>query len=551
MSGAAPFKPSSEVLGDDDTLADEIEADGRRLIESSTYVDLNRYLSAVEGLEQRLVPLDAAIDIALRSRARASGRLKPAAPDAEALINRHPTLRNAINDALAIGSNLVSTGRMRGLSAPAPIADLPCDFGPRAPDGRARYTLTCLLGTGSTGVVYSATDRVLSEPDRPAEVAIKLLSSDRADQRLASRLTEEATKARRVNHPNVVRVLDRGQSDGQPYIVYELLKAGDLQGLLDRRAGRLSAREAVALCVQIARGVEAAHAAGLVHSDIKPANVLLDEQQRVKIADFGIAARLSRALSDSPVRGTGTGPVGNMAFIAPEQFRCEPGCFSGPADIYAIGGVLFFMLTGQHANGDTPEAVANRLAVAQPRGTPGPSIRVAGSAGDESLDRVCARALSPHPADRHASAAALADDLEAWLEHRPISWQRPSVLRVGRLWCRRRPLVAALSVMTGLVFVTGVVSVLLYAERVSRQNAMLLDQNSRFREMLNVLEDVEEMLDPSRPENDDPRAVPLFDKVREIRPISKGGIKPVNGSQTTVPGPLAEPASASPGPTRP
>ena len=497
MITQTPFNATPADLRDDDLLADAIEADGRHMVARGQHVTLERYLRSVPDLESRSVPLDAAIDVALRSAASMRGVQRPDVSDAEMVAGAYPRLRRAISDALSLDAGLMTTNQVHASpSRPEPLSGLPRDFGPLLVDGRERYTLTRLIGAGASGTVYSATDRHLSEPDRPAEVAIKVLASRRADAWLSRRLTEEATKARRVDHPSVVRVLDRGGEQTEaPFIVYELVKGGDLQTWFEQQNKRVPIRRAVEVVTQISRGVQAAHAAGLVHSDLKPANVLLDESGRAKVADFGIAARLHWALQNDGDGAEGIGPVGNMAFIAPEQFRGEPGCFSVPADVYAIGGILYALLTGEYPNGDTPAQVArnhgdpNTAAPFQP-----PAVRSRRPEVDRTIEAVCARALAPKPGDRHPSAAALADDLEAWLENRPIPWQRPSPAHVFRLWVKRRPAVAVSGSIAAALLVAGLISTGYYARIAKEKDERIAIQNARFNDAKATLKEAYDLL---------------------------------------------------------
>jgi serine/threonine protein kinase len=200
-----------------------------------------------------------------------------------------------------------------------------------------------LLGSGGSGDVYLAADRQLSEQGHEALVAIKVLAGDRGPW-ARQRLIDEATKARRVTHANVVRVLDRGVSDDdEDFVVYEHVAGGDLGEWLDRRPQRLSARDAASLMSRIARGVHAAHAAGLVHCDLKPGNVLMTAEGEPRVADFGIAVRADDEAAQ--YSGDREQPIGNIAFIAPEQFRMQDGCFSIAADVYALGGMLYYLVT--------------------------------------------------------------------------------------------------------------------------------------------------------------------------------------------------------------
>lgn len=530
MIGAPPFSVAPDDLLDDDLLADAIEADGRECVDRDLPVALDRYLRVVPDLERRSVPLDAALDVVLRSAARSRGVPRPDASDAERIATAYPRLRRAISDALSLDGGLMTTQQVHAPVRPEPITGLPRDFGPRLLDGRGRYTLTRLIGAGASGTVYAATDRHLSEPDRPAEVAIKVLASRRADAWLTRRLTEEATKARRVDHPAVVRVLDRGgdQTDS-PYIIYELVKGGDLQTWFEQQHKRVAVRRAVEIVAQIARGVQAAHAAGLVHSDLKPANVLLDESGRAKVADFGIAARLQWALQDESPDPAPVGLMGNMAFIAPEQFRGEPGCFSVPADIYALGGVLYAMLTGEYPNGDTPAEVARHHGDADAATVYVPKpVRSIRPEVNASLEAICARALASAPGDRHPSAAALADDLEAWLEYRPIAWQKPSPAQVFGLWIRRRPTVAASITVAVVLLITGLISTGYYA----RLNA---DKDTRMKDARELLLELYNSIGTTKP---DGTRFSQDDLIKGLAPVNQK-IRPA--AEPTSPRPPSDP----------
>jgi serine/threonine protein kinase len=411
-------------------------------------VGLDRYTSVIPDLKNRSLPLDAAIDISLRSLAGQRGARNPSLLDATRLADLNPAMRGPILEALALSEGLLATSDLRRVDPKLLARPLPSPFGPQLEDGQCRYTLTRLLGSGSSGAVFAAIDRHLSDTDRPALVAVKILSRT-DDPWQDQRLTEEATKARRVEHPNVVRVVDRGTtSDLQPFVVYELIEGSDLHDWFESRTRRIAPREAAQLMIQVARGVQAAHAAGLIHSDLKPANILISNGGVAKVADFGVAARL-HAMEDSP---TGNSPIGNMAFIAPEQFRGEHGHASAPADVYAIGGLLYYLLTGELPNGATVESVAQNHSAVQGR-TEAPSARQLDPDIPPELDAICRRAMAADPARRYPSAAEFADDLQAWIEFRPIAWMRPGHARVLRLWARRRPgLAVALGVLVLVLF---------------------------------------------------------------------------------------------------
>ncbi len=450
-----PFRDivSTVVVADDGQLAELVEIDGRYRLQSRREVPLARYLSDIPDLHQRPDPLDAAIDMAIRSLTSV-GRSEDDAVNQ--LIGQHPDLAAEIRDAAALNNAIWSTQRLRHDFGHTPEhRALPCDFGPPIEGHAARYQLIELLGAGAFGEVYQAIDRQLSEEDKPAMVAIKILADVGDDDWARERLSEEATKARRIDHDHVVRVIDRGRTDdGEDFIVYEYIAGGDLAKWVREQPQRPSITKSAALMREIAEGVHAAHMAGLVHCDLKPNNIMLTEAGETKVADFGVAARADEATDAED----GSRPRGNLAFISPEQYRQEPGALTPPSDIYALGGVLFWLLTGVLPNGDSPEAIARVHDAEDGRPAP-PSARLINPKVDPVLDRICQRAMAIRPADRHASASALADDLGRWLNREPIPWQRPSLAQRFGLWARRKPALAAVSMvlLVGAGVLIGVV----------------------------------------------------------------------------------------------
>lgn len=443
-------------ITDDDLLAEVIEADAKLRQEAGMAVDLGRYLDAVPGLAGRLVPLDTAIEYALRAAAGADG--------VETLVRRHPDLEGPIREGALLSDTMAeATEGGAALRAGNDTPDLPRGFGPPLHTGRPRYFLKEVLGSGSHGTVYLAVDRQLSEESRPALVAIKVLA-DEADPAARRRLMEEASKARRVDHPNVVRALDRGRTRyGEDYLVFEYVQGGSLDDRL-RGQGPMPPIEAAGLVAQVARGVQAAHSAGLVHCDLKPGNIIVTPDGRPKVADFGVAVRHDQpppptsaaAVADEPgVAGSRNRPIGNLAFISPEQYRCEPGSLAPPSDIYALGGLLFYLLTRALPNGATPAAVAATHATIGGR-QESPSARRLRAGIDADLDAICGRALAPVAADRYGSAEALANDLEAWQRHEPIAWTRPGPWRLTVLLVRRHPMtIVAIAGLAVAAFALG------------------------------------------------------------------------------------------------
>jgi serine/threonine protein kinase len=475
LYAASTADPAFElVLGahqpaDEEDLAYLIAFDGRVRIDLGLPVSLRRYLEALPELPAQEVALDAALEVTLRAM---SGSSRPDPAAIETLVAAHPELAGAIREAGLLAEAVTSTASLRErLTGAAPRA-LPADFGPALASGGPRYELRQVLGRGSSGEVFLAVDRQLSEADHPALVAVKIIACGMRTARQRERLVEEATKARRVIHDHVARVLDRGVSaDGEDYIVYEYIEGGDLDAWLGGHpaAGQ---RERCSLLAKVARGVHAAHSAGLVHCDLKPANILVKPDGEPKVADFGIAVRVGESDSDS---ADGSGLLGNLAFISPERFRREPGAFGVPSDVYALGGLLSYVLTGVLPNGSSAGEIESAHLDRRAGGEPHPR----GAIDDPVLDRIRARAMADNAADRYVSAAALADDVESWTRLEPIRWMRPSPPARLRLWSRRRPVVAGLAASLLVATALGSAGVCYSSSRAATKGAQLAEIESR------------------------------------------------------------------------
>lgn len=437
----------------DEQLGELIELDGRKRLLRGLEVTLDRYLSAVPDLPERPDALDAAIEVSLRALARSSRVNREAV---ETLVGRYPELAEPIREAASLNNALWSTTGFRDAVTGRPTKSLPCSFGPLMPDGEPRYLLRSLLGIGATGQVYLAVDRRMSEPGHDAMVAVKVLPRQDTTIMQRVRVADEATKARRIDHPNVVRVIDRGTSDDlEDFIVSEFVDGSDLGIWLQQREGVVPVRDAVALVAGMARGMQAAHSAGLVHCDLKPSNILMSKDGQPKVADFGIAMRINEAESELS-RLPRDRPIGNLAFISPEQYRMEDGAFSAPSDIYALGGVLYLLLTKQLPNGATVDEIAHHHGR---KDDPPRPIAIQRPGVDRDVLAICRKALAADPRERYSAAGSLADDLDAWLRSEPLYWTHPSLPRVIHLWVRRQPVSAALitALIALVVIAVGVV----------------------------------------------------------------------------------------------
>ena len=247
-----------------------------------------------------------------------------------------------------------------------------------------------LLGTGGMGVIYRATELRLGRP-----VALKLISADGAsDPAIRERFEREARLTASIDHPNVIPVYGAGEEDGHLYLVMRYVPGTDLHALL-RREGRLAPGRAAAIVAQIGGALDAAHAAGLVHRDVKPANVLI-AGSHVYLSDFGI----TRVQDAETTRITESGGwVGTVDFMAPEHLRGEK--VDARADVYALGCVLHTALTGAppFRRATVPATITAHLHESPPRPSATPGVPLA-------FDAVVARALAKEPSARYASAGS-------------------------------------------------------------------------------------------------------------------------------------------------
>ncbi|MDY3554938.1 protein kinase [Gemmata sp. JC717] len=313
------------------------------------------------------------------------------------------------------------------------------------------YDILSVVGTGGMGIVYEARHRELNR-----RVAIKMLRGESLAPEFRERFRAEAETIAKLQHPNVIQVFEVGTVEpaaGElhpiPFIALEFVDGGSLASKTrSPQAPDYAARTVTTL----ARAVHAAHQIGVIHRDLKPANVLLGHDGEPKIADFGIAKQIAPASGPQPRTQTGV-VLGTPEYMSPEQFEGEA---APAADIYALGVILYQLLTGVVPFKGAAFADTIRLALHQEPVLP----RRLQPGVPRDLETVCLKCLEKQPDKRYPTAAALADDLERWLDGRPILARRLGPLGRTARWGRRNPALAALSVVTVLVAVAALAGVM-------------------------------------------------------------------------------------------
>ncbi|MGH2887386.1 MAG: protein kinase domain-containing protein, partial [Solirubrobacteraceae bacterium] len=259
-----------------------------------------------------------------------------------------------------------------------------------------RYRLEARIGSGGMSTVYRATDETLQR-----QVAIKLMNREIAtDSDQLERFRREGRAVAQLSHPHIVGVIDYGEDDNRPYIVFEYVEGETLKERI-RRTGRLPTTEAVAYAIEIARALVAAHARHIVHRDVKPQNVLIDEEGSAKVTDFGIA----RTLDEEGLTADGR-VLGTTDYVSPEQALGRP--VTGQSDLYSLGIVLYEMLTGE-----VPFRGENQVAVAMKHVREElPDVQAKRPEVSSALAAIVDTATAKRVEDRYADDAELIADLE-------------------------------------------------------------------------------------------------------------------------------------------
>lgn len=324
------------------------------------------------------------------------------------------------------------------------------------------YTILGELGRGAMGVVYKAQQKGLNRL-----VALKMmLAGGHAGAEQLARFHTEARAVARLQNPNIVQIYDVGEHDGLPYFSLEFVDGGTLH---DRLGGKTQPpRDAARMIETLARAMDCAHQLGIIHRDLKPANVLMTAQGILKISDFGLAKRLEGEDSGQTRSGT---LMGTPSYMSPEQARGDTHDIGPAADQYALGAMLYEMLTGR-----PPFQGASILDTLEQVRThePVPPSRLQPSV-PRDLETICLRTLQKEPRQRYATTGELAEDLRRFHAGEPIL-ARP----VGRIertwrWCKRNPKLASLYSAIGLLLATVGVFLSVMAVRAAEERETITE----------------------------------------------------------------------------
>jgi serine/threonine protein kinase/tetratricopeptide (TPR) repeat protein len=293
------------------------------------------------------------------------------------------------------------------------------------------YELLEEIGRGGQGVVFRARQKSLNRT-----VALKVISLGQwASKAHLKRFRLEAEAAASLEHPGIVPIHEVGERDGSCYFSMQFIEGGQLDEVVRREP--MPIRRAVELIAKVARTVHYAHEHGILHRDIKPGNILLDQKGEPHLTDFGLARLVE---TESTVTRT-LEVLGTPSYMAPEQAAANNTQLTSATDVYGLGAVLYQLLTGHppFAGGTTYETIKLLLETdpRQPRQL-NPKI-------DRDLSTICLKCLEKDPQRRYPSALALSEDLERWLKHEPIQARRTGIFTRGKKWVQRNPTSALLA----------------------------------------------------------------------------------------------------------
>jgi serine/threonine protein kinase/tetratricopeptide (TPR) repeat protein len=315
------------------------------------------------------------------------------------------------------------------------------------------YEILEEIGCGGMGVIY----RARQQHSRRIVAVKRMLSHQVNSHETLVRFRREAEAVASLDHPNILPIYEVSESEeGLPYFSMKYATGGSLRTAAPTL--RKNPRGCVQLMAKVARAIDYAHCKGILHRDLQPGNILLDENGEPMVSDFGLAKWLDQGSDLTRTLET----LGTPGYIAPEQTECRADKLTSAADVYSLGAILFYLLTGR-----PPFVGSNVLHVIhQAAATPAPRLRSVAPSLDRDMETIVGRCLESDPKARYQSAAALADDLEHWLRHEPIRARRTGIFTRGRKWVRRNPTSTVL--MVSLVALAAAIVALLWEKESPR-----------------------------------------------------------------------------------
>jgi serine/threonine protein kinase/formylglycine-generating enzyme required for sulfatase activity len=367
------------------------------------------------------------------------------AEERQASVEAHLPPGETLDDALSLLAEMDDLGEFLEKS---PTLPPPIPFEPVLPERVGSYRVERVLGWGSMGVVYLATQEA---PQRP--VAVKVLRVDASSPTLAKRFAQEGSVLARLSHPGIASVYESGVSDlgtgQQPYLAMEYIDGVSITRYVKEQA--LDRRGRVELIVHIARAVAHAHEHGVLHRDLKPENILVRPDGTPVVLDFGVAQATSDDVDHLTLTATGQ-VIGTLAYMAPEQARGAK--LDARADQFGLGAILFEMLTGElpfDVRGRLPHEALRIIADGDCRL---PTRQDPTLTGD--IEAILMTVLAPEPVRRYTDVDAFADDLQRWLDGEPVIARPPSKFESLQRFVRRNRALTAVVVLGLLATGAGI-----------------------------------------------------------------------------------------------